>query len=78
MAKANGIQERKNGDGSMSYRAQFRACGLPRINRTFARKTDPKECVENTKTAILGHRRTCLPVVAARRFPHLRGGVQWR
>jgi integrase len=47
-----GIQERKNGDGTITYRAQVRMRGFPHLSETFARKTDAKTWIENTKTAI--------------------------
>src|SRR3954468_18924457 len=49
-----GIQERKNGDGTMSYRAQIRVRGFPHLSETFTRKTDAKKWIEDTKAAIRG------------------------
>src|SRR5205807_4491187 len=54
MSKRDGIQERKNDDGSISYRAQIRMRGFPHLSETFARKTDAKVWIEKTKTAIRG------------------------
>jgi len=48
------IQERTNGDGSTSYRAQIRVRGFPHLSKTFNRKTDAKKWIEETKTAIRG------------------------
>jgi len=42
MAKANGIQENKSCDGSVSSRAQVRIRGFPRGGRVFARRTDSR------------------------------------
>lgn len=49
-----GIQERRNGDGTISYRAQVRMLGAPPLSKTFARKTDAKKWIEDTKAAIRG------------------------
>ena len=48
------IQERTNGDGSTSYRAQIRVRGFAHLSKTFTRKTDAKKWIEETKTAIRG------------------------
>jgi integrase len=57
MAKANGkrrdgIQERENGDGSITYRAQIRIRGHAPISKSFTRRTDAKRWIETTKTAM--------------------------
>ena len=49
-----GIQTRRNGDGSTSYRAQIRVRGFPHLSKTFTRKTDARKWIEETKTAIRG------------------------
>lgn len=51
---APGIQERKNGDGSIVYRAQIRMRGFPHVSETFVRKTDAKKWIEDTKASIRG------------------------
>ena len=54
-SKRDGIQERKNDDGSISYRAQIRMRGAPdHLSKTFQRRTDAKIWIEKTKTAIRG------------------------
>jgi len=52
--KRDGIQQRINGDGSISYRAQIRMRGFPKLSKTFHRRTDAKRWVEETKTAARG------------------------
>lgn len=52
--KSPGIQERTNGDGTVSYRAQIRVRGFPHLSETFTRKTDAKKWIEDTKSAIRG------------------------
>lgn len=52
MSKRDGIQERTNGDGSISYRAQIRVGGFPPLSKSFRRRTDAKHWIEATKTAI--------------------------
>src|SRR3954468_12928962 len=52
--KTPGIQERTNGDGIASYRAQIRMRGFPHLSETFTRKTDAKKWIEDTKAAIRG------------------------
>jgi integrase len=57
MAKAggkrrDGIQERTNGDGSITYRAQIRIRGHAPISKSFTRRTDAKRWIETTKTAM--------------------------
>ncbi|MBI3529663.1 MAG: site-specific integrase [Betaproteobacteria bacterium] len=47
-----GIQERRNGDGSASYRAQIRMRGFPHLSETFTRKTDARRWIEDTKASI--------------------------
>jgi len=51
-SKRDGIQQRKNGDGTISFRAQVRLGGFPPQSETFRRRTDAKIWVEKTKTAI--------------------------
>jgi len=53
-SKRDGIQERKNGDGTISYRAQVRMRGFPPLSKSFRRRTDAKHWIESTKTAIRG------------------------
>src|SRR5690349_332454 len=50
--KRDGIQERKNSDGTIGYRAQVRLRGFPAQSQTFKRKTDAKAWIERTKTNI--------------------------
>src|SRR5437773_525658 len=52
--KNPGIQIRRNGDGSIAYRAQVRMRGFAHLSKTFTRKTDAKEWIENTRAAIRG------------------------
>ena len=47
-----GIQERKNRDGTTSYRAQIRIRGYPHLSETFTRQTDAKAWIDNTKASI--------------------------
>jgi integrase len=47
-----GIQERINSDGTKSYRAQIRLRGHEPISKTFARRTDAKAWIEQTRSAI--------------------------
>src|SRR5689334_3161302 len=54
MAHRDGIQERTNQDGSTTYRAQIRMRGFPPLSKSFARRTDAKIWIEETKTAIRG------------------------
>ena len=54
MTKRDGIQQRKNGDGTLSYRAQVRMHGAPPLSKTFRRRTDAKIWIEQTKNAIRG------------------------
>ena len=49
-----GIQERKNRDGTSSYRAQLRLRGFPHLSETFPRKADAKKWLEYTRAAIRG------------------------
>lgn len=46
------IQERKSGDGKVSYRVQVRLKGFPTQTATFERKTDAKNWAQNTESAI--------------------------
>jgi integrase len=50
--RRDGIQERVSSDGSITYRAQIRMRGYAPISKSFARRTDAKRWVEETKTAI--------------------------
>jgi integrase len=50
--RRDGIQERRNADGTVTYRAQVRLRGHPPITKSFTRRTDAKAWVEATKTAI--------------------------
>src|SRR5258706_12192978 len=43
-----GIQERKNGDGSINYLAPVRVRGFPHLKKTFARKNDAKTGLPQT------------------------------
>ncbi|SRR6266581_524323 len=52
MAKSNGIQERENSNGTISYRAQIRMRGAPHLRKTFTRKTDARRWIEDTKASI--------------------------
>jgi integrase len=54
MASRDGIQKRVNGDGSITYRAQIRVRGFPPLSKSFHRRTDAKQWIEETKTAIRG------------------------
>src|SRR5450759_2290066 len=54
MPSRDGIQERRNYDGSISYRAQVRMRGFQPLSKTFRRKTDAKRWIEETKTKIRG------------------------
>jgi integrase len=53
-SKRDGIQKRRNGDGSISFRAQIRMRGFPPLSKSFRRITDAKRWIEETKTAIRG------------------------
>lgn len=48
----DGIQARDNSDGSVTYRAQIRVRGHAPVSKSFARKTDAKRWIEETKTAM--------------------------
>jgi integrase len=53
-ARRDGIQQRINGDGSVTYRAQVRMRGFSPLSKSFPRRTDAKRWIEDTKTAIRG------------------------
>jgi integrase len=46
------IQQRKGRDGAVTYRAQVRLRGFPPQTASFARKTDAKNWVQHTESAI--------------------------
>lgn len=50
--RRDGIQERHNADGTVTFRAQVRLRGHPPITKSFSRRTDAKAWVEKTKTQI--------------------------
>lgn len=50
------IEERKNKDGSISYRVKLRLKGYPATSATFARKTDARRWEAQTITAIKENR----------------------
>lgn len=50
--RRDGIQERHNSDGTVTYRAQVRLRGHPPLTKSFTRRTDAKAWVEATKTKI--------------------------
>src|SRR5688572_4303396 len=50
--RRDGIQERQNSDGTITYRAQVRLRGHAPISKSFTRRTDAKRWIEETKTAI--------------------------
>jgi len=52
MARTPGIQERRNRDGTVSFRAQIRVRGHEHLSKTFDRKTDAKSWLEATRSAI--------------------------
>lgn len=49
-----GIEERKNDDGSISFRARVRMRGFPHLSKTFLRKTDAKKWMQDTEASIRG------------------------
>ncbi|MCC7487286.1 MAG: site-specific integrase [Burkholderiales bacterium] len=54
MARRGGIQERRNSDGSVTYRAQVRMRGAPPLSKSFSRKTAARAWIEQTRTVIRG------------------------
>jgi hypothetical protein len=46
------IQERKNADGSLSYKVTVRLKGCPTQTASFKRKTDARNWVQQTEAAI--------------------------